>query len=268
VRFRKPMEDDLRESIELNEFTLYYQPQVDHGDLIGVEALARWRHPQLGLLEPDMFIPLAEETGLILELGDQVLRAACSQIAAWAARPETAQISIAVNISARQFRQPDFVERVLAALRCTGANPQNLTLELTESLLVEDFGGVIAKMNVLKACGISLSLDDFGTGYSSLAYLRRLPVDQLKIDSSFVREMLVDSRSGAIAQTIVSLGDAMGLNVIAEGVETVEQLDYLDQLGCHCFQGYLISQPLPLDEFEPLLPALIRPLQRSTACLI
>jgi EAL domain-containing protein (putative c-di-GMP-specific phosphodiesterase class I) len=202
---------------------------------------------------PGEFIPLAEETGLILPLGNWVLETACRQITTWADRGETRHIILAVNVSARQFRQPDFVDQVLAALGRTGANPQNLKLELTESMLVDNVEDVIAKMTALKSRGLSFSLDDFGTGYSSLSYLKRLPLDQLKIDQSFVRDVLVEPNDGAIAQTIVALGRTMGLSVIAEGVETVEQRDLLSHLGCHAYQGYLVSRPVAADEFEALL---------------
>ena len=204
-------------------------------------------------MPPDEFIPLAEETGLILPLGEWVLDNACTQIAAWAGHEQTADFTVAVNISARQLRQPEFVGQVLAALDRTGANPQRLRLELTESMLVENIEEIIAKMTQLKSHGLRFSLDDFGTGYSSLAYLKRLPLDRLKVDRAFVRDILVDASSGAIAQTILSLGRAMGLSVIAEGVETEEQLTFLVGLGCHSFQGYLFSRPLPLKEFHAFL---------------
>jgi diguanylate cyclase (GGDEF)-like protein/PAS domain S-box-containing protein len=252
VNARAALEDELRLAIGTNQFELYFQPQVNRARLIGAEALIRWNHPKRGLLAPGEFIPLAEETGLILPLGDWVLETACTLIAAWADRLTTANIPVAVNISARQFRQPDFVEGVLAALDRTGANPRNLELELTESMLVDDIEDIIAKMTVLKSHGLKFSLDDFGTGYSSLAYLKRLPLDQLKIDRSFVKDILVDTSSGAIAQTILSLSRAMNLPVIAEGVETDEQRVFLARLGCHSFQGYLFSRPLPLHEFESL----------------
>jgi diguanylate cyclase (GGDEF)-like protein len=252
VNARAEMEEDLRQAIEANHFELYYQPQVERNHLIGAEALIRWNHPERGILPPGDFIPLAEETGLILALGDWVLETACTQIAAWRNQPDPAFISVSVNISARQFREPDFVDKVLAALERTGADPQNLELELTESMLADNIEGVIAKMTVLKSHGLRFSLDDFGTGYSSLAYLKRLPLDQLKIDRSFVQDILVDVSSGAIAQTIISLSRAMGLPVIAEGVETEEQREFLSGLGCHSFQGYLFSRPLPLGEFERL----------------
>jgi PAS domain S-box-containing protein/diguanylate cyclase (GGDEF)-like protein len=250
VNARAALDEDLRQAIKKEQFLLYYQPQVERGRLTGAEALLRWNHPRRGILPPGEFIPLAEETGLILPLGDWVLEAACAQIASWAGRGETADLEVAVNISALQFRQPDFVERVLAVLNRTGANPRKLNLELTESMLVENIEEVLTKMTELKSHGLRFSLDDFGTGYSSLAYLKRLPLDQLKIDLVFVRDMLVEASSGAIAQTILSLGRAMGLSVVAEGVETEEQRRFLADLGCHCFQGYLFSHPLPLGEFE------------------
>jgi diguanylate cyclase (GGDEF)-like protein/PAS domain S-box-containing protein len=253
VNARATLDEDLRLAIKGRQFLLYYQPQVERGRLIGAEALIRWLHPRNGLVPPDAFIPLAEETGLILPVGDWVLDAACRQIAAWAGRKDAAHLTVAVNISALQFRRPGFVETVLQALRRSGANPKNLKLELTESMLVDNIEDVITKMTVLKEHGLSFSLDDFGTGYSSLAYLKRLPLDQLKIDRAFVRDMLVDVTSGAIAQTVISLGGAMGLSVIAEGVETEEQRGFLAGLGCHSFQGMLFSPPLSLEEFEAFI---------------
>jgi diguanylate cyclase (GGDEF)-like protein/PAS domain S-box-containing protein len=212
VNERAAMVDDLRQALQSNQFVLYYQPQVEGSRVIGVEALIRWHHPRYGILSPDEFIPLAEETGLILPLGDWVLDTACAQIAAWGARPETAQMTVAVNISPRQLHQSDFVERVLAALKRSGATPQNLELELTEGMLLDNVEEVITKMTALKAHGPRFSLDDFGTGYSSLTYLKRLPLDQLKIDQSFVRDILADCSSGAIAQTIISLSHSMGVS--------------------------------------------------------
>jgi diguanylate cyclase (GGDEF)-like protein/PAS domain S-box-containing protein len=253
VNARATLEKDLRLAIRTKQFLLYYQPQVMRGRMTGVEALIRWKHPSRGIVSPDEFIPLAEELRLILPLGDWVLETACAQLASWAGRHETASLTISVNISALQFRQPEFVEHVLAALARTGANPKSLKLELTESMLVDNFEEVITKMTELKSHGLSFALDDFGTGYSSLAYLKRLPLDQLKIDRTFVRDMLVDLTSGAIAQTIISLGRAMDMSVMAEGVETEEQRGFLTGLGCHSFQGYLFSRPLPLEEFEAFL---------------
>jgi EAL domain-containing protein (putative c-di-GMP-specific phosphodiesterase class I) len=213
--------------------------------MIGAEALVRWQHPQRGLVAPDEFIPLAEETGLILPLGDWVLRTACTHLAAWSTHLETAGLVLAVNVSARQFRQNDFVAQVLGALAAAGADPQRLELELTESLLLDDVENTIAKMNALKAEGVSFSLDDFGTGYSSLAYLKRLPLNQLKIDRSFVRDITTDSNDAVIARTIVALGQSLGLTVIAEGVETEAQREFLVANNCHAFQGYLFGRPEP-----------------------
>jgi diguanylate cyclase (GGDEF)-like protein len=252
VNTRATLEEDLRQAIKARQFLLYYQPLVARGRLMGAEALIRWQHPTHGLVWPNDFIPLAEETGLILQLGDWVLEAACLQLAAWAGRKQSAHLTLAVNISALQFRQPGFVATVLTALERSGANPKNLKLELTESMLVENIEEVIAKMTELKSHGLSFALDDFGTGYSSLAYLKRLPLDQLKIDRAFVRDILVDVASGAIAQTIISLGRAMGLSVIAEGVENEGQRGFLAGLGCHAFQGFLFNPPLPLEQFEAL----------------
>ena len=251
MKARASLEADLHQGILLGQILVHYQPQVNgQGRLTGAEALVRWRHPERGLVSPAEFIPLAEETGLILAIGDCVLETGCNQIVAWANREETAHVTLAVNVSAHQFRQTDFVDRVLGVVNRTGANPQRLKLELTESMLVEDVPEIIAKMMALKARGISFSLDDFGTGYSSLAYLKRLPLDQLKIDQSFVRDVLNDPNDAAIARTIVSLGQSLGLDVIAEGVETAEQRDFLADSGCHAYQGYYFSRPLPLDAFD------------------
>jgi diguanylate cyclase (GGDEF)-like protein/PAS domain S-box-containing protein len=249
VNARVALERDLRTAIRDNQFSLFYQPQLDRGLLTGAEALIRWKHPTRGLVNPQDFVPLAEETGLIFPLGNWVLETACLQIAAWAGRKEGEHLSIAVNISAREFRQPKFVDYVLAALERTGANPNNLKIELSESMFGENVEDVIARMNKLKSHGVRFSLEDFGTGYSSMTYLKRLPLDQIKIDRTFVNDILNDPISGAVAQAIISFGKAMGLSVIAEGVETEEQRAFLAKLGCHSFQGYLFSHPLPLGEF-------------------
>jgi diguanylate cyclase (GGDEF)-like protein/PAS domain S-box-containing protein len=250
IEARAMMENDIRQGMQTDQFTIHYQPQMERGRLIGAEALIRWNHPDHGMVSPGDFIPTAEETGLILPLGQWVLETACRQIALWAGRAETASITLAVNVSARQFRQPDFVGQVLSILEHTGADPALLKLELTESTLVDNVEDVIVKMTTLKARGLRFSLDDFGTGYSSLAYLKRLPLDQLKIDKSFVRDVLINPNDSAIAKTIIALGQAMGLAVIAEGVETREQMAFLDRLGCQACQGYLFSPALPLDDFE------------------
>jgi len=251
VTKRVALEAGLREALEKEQFVLYYQAQVaGKCQSTGVEVLVRWNHPQRGLVSPAEFIPLAEETGLILPLGQWVLETACSQLTLWATQPEMEHLTVAVNVSARQFRQPDFVAQVLAVLDRTGANPQRLKLELTESLLVSNVEDIIAKMSALKAHGVGFSLDDFGTGYSSLSYLKRLPLDQLKIDQGFVRDILIDSNDAAIAQMVIVLAASLGLAVIAEGVETQAQHDFLADQGCHVYQGYLFSRPLPLEEFE------------------
>jgi EAL domain-containing protein (putative c-di-GMP-specific phosphodiesterase class I) len=212
--------------------------------------LIRWLHPQRGIVSPIEFIPLAEETGVILPIGLWVLETACGQLASWSDRSELAHLTLSVNVSAHQFRQSDFASQVLAVLATTGADPQRLKLELTESLLVHDIEEVIEKMFILRAKGVGFSLDDFGTGYSSLSYLKRLPLDQLKIDRSFVRDILVNPSDAAIARTIVTLAESLGLNAVAEGVETKAQQDFLASAGCHAYQGYLFSRPLPLNEFE------------------
>ena len=253
INKRALLEEGLRHAISAKQFRLYYQGQVNHdGRLIGVEALIRWCHPDRGMVSPLDFIPLAEETGLILPIGDWVLETACQQLVTWAQRPEMEHLTVAVNVSARQFQQRDFVTRVLAAIESTGANPHRLKLELTESLLVNNVEDIISKILTLRASGIGFSLDDFGTGYSSLTYLKRLPLDQLKIDQSFVRNILGDANDSAIAKTVVALANSLGLSVIAEGVETQAQRDRLADHGCLAYQGYLFYRPAPIEEFECL----------------
>ncbi|MCB5190842.1 EAL domain-containing protein [Methylobacillus arboreus] len=248
---RAAMEEDLRQALRRDEMRLYYQPQVDsRGNLLGAEALIRWEHPQQGLLSPAGFIGLAEETGLILPIGEWVLISACKQLVIWGERPETANLCLSVNVSARQLHQHDFIERVFAILKETGAHPQNLKLELTESTLVENIEEMIIKMNTLKAMGVGFAMDDFGTGYSSLAYLKRLPLSQLKIDRSFVRDVLIDSNDASIVQTIIALGHGLGLKVVAEGVESREQQRFLADHGCLAYQGYLFGKPQPVEQFE------------------
>ena len=245
------LEADLREAVQKQQFVLHYQPQVvGNGRITGVEALVRWQHPQRGLVSPAEFIPLAEESGLILPIGQWVLETACAQLAQWAQNPELAHLTMSVNVSARQFSYPDFVDQVMAILEHTHASPNLLKLELTESMLVNDVGGITAKMGALKAHGVSFSLDDFGTGYSSLTYLKRLPLDQLKLDQGFVRSIVTDPNDAAIAKMVVVLAESLGLSVIAEGVELQAQADFLAHLGCHAYQGYLFSRPLPLAAFE------------------
>ncbi len=251
VTSRVALEAGLREALERQQFVLHYQAQVNaERQITGVEALVRWLDPKRGLVSPGEFIGLAEETGLILPLGNWVLDAACQQLAQWARRPKLAHLTMAVNVSARQFHQSNLVRQVFDTLARTGANPSRLKLELTESMLVSNIEDVVAKMNALKDQGVGFSLDDFGTGYSSLSYLKRLPLDQLKIDQGFVRNILLDANDAAIAKMVVALANSMGLNAIAEGVETEPQCALLASLGCHAYQGYLFSRPLPLAEFE------------------
>ena len=254
VSTRAALEADLREAITSQQFQLHYQPQVvGAGRVTGVEALVRWQHPQRGMVSPMEFIPLAEETGLILPIGQWVLETACAQLAAWATEPAMAHLTMAVNVSARQFRQTDFVDSVRSSLARTHATPRLLKLELTESMLVDDIEAVIAKMGELKAHGVTFSLDDFGTGYSSLAYLKRLPLDQLKIDQGFVRNIVTDPNDAAIARMVVALAESMGLSVIAEGVELQAQADFLAHQGCHAYQGYLFSRPMPLEALNAFM---------------
>ena len=254
VEARANLERELRSGLKKKEFLVYYQPQVDgSGRIQGAEALVRWQHPVQGLLSPGIFIALAESTGLILTLGQQVLEISCAQLAVWQSAEQTRHLTVSVNVSARQFRQPDFVERVLGALKHAGADARGLKLELTESMMLEGVDGVIAKMHALKAEGVSFSLDDFGTGYSSLAYLKRLPLDQIKIDQSFVRDALHDSNDATITRTVLALGETFGLAVIAEGVETSEQHQFLEDHGCKAFQGYLFGRPLPIETLSRML---------------
>ena len=251
VMERASREADLREAVQKRQFLLHYQAQVTgEGHLVGAEVLVRWQHPVRGMVSPLEFISLAEETGLIQPIGEWVLETACAQLAIWATRPAMAHLTVAVNVSAHQFSHADFVDYVLAVLERTGASPQRLKLELTESMLAENLQDIIGKMSALKSAGVSFSLDDFGTGYSSLSYLKRLPLWQLKIDQSFVRDVLVDSKDAAIVKTVVALAENLGLGVIAEGVETEAQRDFLAGAGCTTYQGYLFSRPLPLDRFE------------------
>jgi diguanylate cyclase (GGDEF)-like protein/PAS domain S-box-containing protein len=259
VSLRAALEKDIRRGILLGQFLLFYQPQVHaDGRVVGAEALLRWAHPERGMVSPADFIPIAEESGHIISLGSWVLEAACAQLLVWAEDPRTEPLTLAVNVSARQFRQPDFAEYVLGLLDYTGANPLRLKLELTESLLADNLEDVIVKMGALRARGVGFSLDDFGTGYSSLSYLKRLPLDQLKIDQSFVADVLTDPNDASIAQTIVALGRGLGLAVIAEGVETEAQKNFLLQAGCETYQGYLFSKPIPADQFDRYIQS-VRP---------
>ncbi|MFZ2852983.1 MAG: EAL domain-containing protein [Rhodocyclaceae bacterium] len=254
ARVRHEMEGALHLAIERQEFLLHFQPQVDSRQrVIGAEVLLRWQHPERGIVPPGDFIPLAEETGLILPIGDWVLKEACRQLERWSHTAWASDLPLAVNVSARQFRQTDFVRQVRRVLEESGAKPGCLKLELTESLVLDDIGDTIGKMRAIRQLGVSFSMDDFGTGYSSLAYLTRLPLDQLKIDRSFVTNLPDDKSDAIIAQTVITMGRSLGLSVIAEGVETEAQRDFLERHDCHAYQGFLFSRPLPLDDFERYL---------------
>ena len=251
VNRRALLETELHNGLRRSQFLLLYQPQVDsQGRVTGAEALVRWQHPVQGMVPPSEFIPLAEESGLILPLGHWVMETALRQQARWQQDPQFAQLSLAINVSARQFLQDDFVAQVLALVQQTGANPAQIKLELTESLLLDNVDSVIATMRALKAHGLGFSLDDFGTGYSSLSYLKRLPLDQIKIDQGFVRDVLLDASDAAIARSIIALAGSLGLSVIAEGVETTAHHQFLLAHGCQAFQGYLFGRPLTLEDFE------------------
>ncbi len=244
---RSAMEHALRLAIGRNELQLYYQPQVDaHGRIVGAEALLRWLRPGIGMVSPAQFIPLAEETGLILPIGEWVLHTACAQLTAWAGHAATRDLQLAINVSARQFHQAEFVDRIAGCLTRSGIDPSRLKLELTESVVLDNVEEVVGRMQEIGALGVGFSLDDFGTGYSSLSYLKRLPLDQLKIDQSFVRDISVDPNDAAIVRAILAMSQSLGLNVIAEGVETEAQRDFLLENGCTVFQGYLFGKPMPI----------------------
>ncbi len=256
VEARARLEADIRHGVAHGEFSLHYQPQVhSDGHVVGAEALARWTHPRHGMVPPSEFVVLAEQSDLILALGDWVLRTACLQLAEWATAPRLAGLSLAVNVSVQQFRQEDFVQQVLRVLADTGAPSGKLKLEITESIFASDLEKMVHKMDALKAAGVRFALDDFGTGYSSLSYLKRLPLDQLKIDKSFVRDVLVDPNDAAIACTIVALARSLGLDVIAEGVETEGERDFLYANGCDVCQGYLFARPMAIMDFHAYLDA-------------
>jgi diguanylate cyclase (GGDEF)-like protein/PAS domain S-box-containing protein len=247
------LENELHKALEKGQFRLYYQIQVDslHCPL-GAEALIRWVHPERGLVSPVHFIPLAEETGLILPIGQWVLETACAQIKAWEQNALTCDLILAVNVSAKQIHQADFVAQVQSLVQRHAINPALLKLELTESMLLENIEDIIATMNALKEIGVQFSLDDFGTGYSSLQYLKRLPLNQLKIDQSFIRDLAADSSDKAIVRTIIAMAQSLNLDVIAEGVETEEQRQTLRNKGCTNYQGFLFGKPIPIEQFEAI----------------
>jgi diguanylate cyclase (GGDEF)-like protein len=254
INMRVEIETELRCALDKGQFQLHYQIQKNHrGEALGAEALIRWNHPQHGMMPPAQFIPVAEETGLILSIGHWVIESACAQLAAWARHPHMRKLALAVNVSARQFHQPGFADQVKQAITRHGIAPTLLKLELTESLLLENIDDTLQTMNMLNAIGVQLSLDDFDTGYSSLQYLKRLPVDQLKIDRTFVHNIVTDPSDQAIVRTIIAMANSLSLDVIAEGVETAEQERLLLNSQCTSYQGFLLGKPLPADQFESLL---------------
>jgi EAL domain-containing protein (putative c-di-GMP-specific phosphodiesterase class I) len=251
---RLELETSLRHALDRQEFRLHYQPKIDviTGRLRGMEALLRWQHPEIGLIAPLEFIPLLEETGLIVEVGAWVLQTACMQAKAWqeAGFPD---LCVAVNLSARQFTQHNLSETVVKALRESGLQPRCLELELTESILIEHSETTLASLRELSGMGIQLAIDDFGTGYSSLSYLTRFPIDTLKVDRSFVHDIATDPDDAAIVQAVIVMAHSLGLTVVAEGVETKDQLDFLRRNRCDEIQGYYFSRPLASEAFALLL---------------
>jgi EAL domain-containing protein (putative c-di-GMP-specific phosphodiesterase class I) len=253
------LDNSMPQGLASGDFYLHYQPQLDlkNNRVIAVEALLRWRHPEMGMISPDRFIPLAEENGFIIKLGEWVLRTACAQCAAWHAESQT-PLRIAVNISGRQFNEPDFVDMVAAALNDNNLAPELLELELTESLLISNEQQALQKLQHLKKMGIYLAIDDFGTGYSSLAYLKHFPLDRLKIDKSFINDILNDPDDAAITEAIIAMAHSLKLKVIAEGVETREQLLFLEDRGCDEMQGYYLSKPLSERDLSTFIAARVQ----------
>jgi EAL domain-containing protein (putative c-di-GMP-specific phosphodiesterase class I) len=254
INTRVSQEIALRQALDNEQFVLYYQSQNTHdGNIVSAEVLIRWQHPETGLIFPDDFIYLAEQTGLIVFIGQWVLKQACAQLKVWESNPLATHLRLAVNVSARQFHQSDFVKQVCQVVNDTGINADKLILELTESVVLNDVNDTITKMKALCAIGVHFSMDDFGTGYSSLSSLKKLPINELKIDKTFVRDITVNKDDATIVQTIIAMAHNLGLKVVAEGVETEEQRIFLKQHGCSLYQGYLFSKPVPLAVFETLL---------------
>ncbi len=251
---RSELESELRMAIERSELQMYFQIQADlDSKPIGAEALIRWVHPKIGMVFPGQFIPMAEETGLILPIGQWVLESVCKQIKLWESNPIACELQIAVNVSAKQFHQDDFVTKVSETIKQTGINPSKLKLELTESMVLDDVGETVSKMKALKKLGVRFSMDDFGTGYSSLSYLTQLPLDQLKVDQSFVRNIGIKPTDAVIVQTIIGMATNLNIESIAEGVETQAQRDFLARAGCNLYQGYLYGKPVPVEKFNNAL---------------
>jgi EAL domain-containing protein (putative c-di-GMP-specific phosphodiesterase class I) len=254
INSRAALEIELLKAIETRQFQLYYQIQVDSNRRpLGAEALIRWQHPARGVVSPAQFIQLAEETGLIIAIGKWILETACAQLQAWQKNDLTRELTLSVNVSAKQFHETDFVAQVQAAVNFYAINPMLLKLEPTESVLLENIDDTVSTMNKLKAIGVRFALDDFGTGFSSLQYLKKLPLNQLKIDQSFVKDLVSDNSDQAIVRTIIAMAQSLNLEVIAEGVETEEQLHILQHNGCNHYQGYLFGKPLPIEDFEAQL---------------
>jgi len=251
LEYRTQMETRLRQALTLEHFTLHFQRRVDdRGITRGAEVLLRWLDPEQGVVLPAQFIGIAEDSGLIVPIGRWVVDSACRQLKTWATRDSTRKLRLSVNISPKQFAEDTFVSDVTETLDKSGANPELLELEITEGLLLQDVEQIIPKMEALRALGVSFAIDDFGTGYSSLSYLQRLPINVLKIDQSFVRDMPLRRSSEAIVRTIIQMGESLGLEVIAEGVETEQQRTMLAQRGCFQYQGYLFGRPIPIDALE------------------
>jgi EAL domain-containing protein (putative c-di-GMP-specific phosphodiesterase class I) len=254
--YRNQIEQDLRVALDEQQFYLLYQPKVDvdTGRIHGAEALVRWQHPIRGMVSPLDFISIAEESGSIVGLGDWVLDEACRQARLWSQDNRfDPTFHISVNVSALQFIQDDFASKILTCLAKHGLEGSKIDLEVTETLMLNNIEGVVEKMNILREEGITFSIDDFGTGYSSLSYLKELPVDVLKVDQSFVRDMITDSNDSAIVKTILAMADSLKLKTVAEGVETLEHLQVLQALGCSSYQGYLFSPPINAEKFEDLI---------------
>jgi diguanylate cyclase (GGDEF)-like protein len=254
VEHQSAMEVSLNYALAQQQFMLYYQPQVNKdGAIVGAEVLLRWLHPVNGIINPADFIPVAEETGLIIPIGLWVLETACHQLKRWESDTDTTALHLAINVSSRQFQHPDFVEQVTSVIYKSGIKPTQLKLELTESMVLGNINEIIDRMQALKKLGVKFSMDDFGTGHSSLSSLKKLPLDQLKIDQSFVQDIACDHDSAIIVQTIIAMASNLGMDVIAEGVETDEQRNFLNEHHCLNFQGYLFGKPVPVDQFEQLL---------------
>jgi diguanylate cyclase (GGDEF)-like protein/PAS domain S-box-containing protein len=263
VENRSSLEESMKQALPLQQFEIHYQPQVnDAGTIVGAEVLLRWQHPVHGTILPADFIPIAEETGLIVDIGLHVLKSACRQLKTWEKDPGKNHLHLSVNISARQFQQADFVEQITGIFESAEINPARMTLEITESMVLDNVHETIKKMHALKEKGVKFAMDDFGTGHSSLSGLKRLPLDQIKIDQSFVHDISENDDAAVIIQTIIAMGNNLGMEVIAEGVETAEQKDFLLQHHCVNFQGYFFGDPMPLDEFERVI-AITLPLIRN-----